>query len=93
VQETNGKTFDLKVHLEVVGEEDVEVPAGKMRGIKVIRVTQWSLRDGKQAGTNTFTYWYNANVKRFILGETTNVTDKGKLLQHERQELVSYLVK
>jgi hypothetical protein len=92
VQEVNGKPTDLRVHLEVVGEEEVQVPAGKMRGIKVVRVTRWASRDGKQAGTNTFTYWYNANVKRHVLGEQKNVTDGGKLLLHERQELVSYVV-
>jgi hypothetical protein len=42
---------------------------------------------------NTWTYWYNANVKRMVLGETRNVTDAGKVLQHERHELASYELK
>ena len=93
VQELDDKTYDLRIRLDVGGEEEVETPAGKLKGVKVTRVTSWKQRDKPNAGTNTFTYWYSAAVKRFVASEIRNVTDKGKLLQHERQELVSYEVK
>jgi hypothetical protein len=93
VQMVGERTYDLKINLKVGAEEEVDTSMGKMRGLRVERVTRWKARDGKASGTNTWTYWYNANVKRFVLGETTNVTDAGKLLQHERHELVSYELK
>jgi uncharacterized caspase-like protein len=93
VQQLDDKTFDLKIRLEVGPEEEVDTPAGKLKGVKVTRVVSWKQREKPNAGTNTYTYWYNAAVKRFVRGEIHNVTDKGKLLQHERQELVSYEVK
>jgi len=93
VQTVGNRTFDLKVNLKVGAEEEVDTAMGKMRGLRVERVTHWKMRDGKASGVNTWTYWYNANVKRMVLGETTNVTDAGKLLQHERHELASYDLK
>ena len=93
VQEVGARTFDLTITLKVGAEEEVDTAMGKMRGIRVERVTHWKARLGPAAGINTWTYWYNSNVKRFVLGETKNVTDKGKVLQHERQELASYELK
>jgi hypothetical protein len=92
-QEIGGRHFELKINLKVGAEEEVDTAMGKMRGLRVERVTQWKGRQGAAAGVNTWTYWYNANVKRFVLGETKNVTDKGKVLQHERHELASYELK
>ena len=92
-QEVGGRHFELKINLKVGAEEEVDTPMGKMRGLRVERVAQWKGRQGAASGTNTWTYWYNANVKRFVVGETKNVTDKGKVLQHERHELVSYELK
>jgi len=93
VQMIGQRTYDLKVNLKVGAEEEVDTAMGKMRGLRVERVAHWKARDGKGAGVNTWTYWYNANVKRMILGETTTVTDAGKVLQHERHELASYELK
>jgi hypothetical protein len=93
VQEVGPRTYDLKIALKVGPEEEVDTAMGKMRGIRVERVTHWKARQGPASGVNTWTYWYNSNVKRFVLGETTNVTDKGKVLQHERHELASYELK
>ena len=93
VQTVGQRTYDLKVNLKVGAEEEVDTAMGKMRGLRVERVTHWKQRQGVASGVNTWTYWYNANVKRFVLGETKNVTDKGKVLQHERHELASYEVR
>jgi hypothetical protein len=93
VQEVASRTFDLKIALTVGAEEEVDTAMGKMRGIKVERVAHWKAREGPASGVNTWTYWYNSNVKRMVLGITKNVTDKGKVLQHERHELAAYEIK
>jgi uncharacterized caspase-like protein len=90
VQDVEARTYDLKVSLKVGAEEEVDTAMGRMRGLRIERVARWKAREGKAAGVNTWTYWYNANVKRFVLGEVRNVTDSGKVLQHERHELASY---
>ena len=92
-QEIGGRHYELRINLKVGAEEEVDTPMGRMRGLRVERVAQWKGLNGPASGVNTWTYWYNANVKRFVLAETKNVTDKGKVLQHERHELVSYEVK
>ena len=93
-QEVGGsRHFEVKIHLTVGNEEEVDTPMGRMRGIKVERVARWKQLDGPAAGVNTWTYWYNANVKRLVAGEVVNVTEAGKTLQHERHGLVSYQVK
>ena len=93
VQQVGDRMYDLKIKLTVGAEEEVDTAMGKMRGLKIERVTHWVARGGKGSGVNTWTYWYNANVKRMVLGETRNVTDAGKVLQHERHELASYELK
>jgi hypothetical protein len=93
VQTTGEKTFDLDIQLKVVGEEEVETPAGKMRAIKVERVAKWKQRKNNNAGVNTFVYWYNSAVKRYVLGEISNVTAEGKVVLKERYELASFEVK
>jgi hypothetical protein len=93
VQDVGERTYDLRIKLNVGAEEEVDTAMGKMRGVKIERVTHWKARVGSGSGVNTWTYWYNANVKRMVLGETRNVTDAGKVLQHERHELASYELK
>ena len=93
VQTSGDRQFDLLVNLKVVGEEEVETPAGKMRGVRIERVTRWKQRNAANAGVNTWTYWYNSAVKRIVAGEQKNVTGDGKVLLHERYELAAYTVK
>ena len=93
MQEVDARTYDLKIRLTVGAEEEVETAMGPMRGLRIERVANWKARQGKASGVNTWTYWYNANVKRMVLGEVRNVTDSGKVLQHERHELAAYELK
>lgn len=92
-QHTGERVFDLQVKLKVGGEEEVDTPMGKLRGIRIERESAWKQRNGKAAGVNTWTYWYNAAVKRFVAAEQANVTADGKTLARERYDLVSYDVK
>ena len=94
VLQTSGeRLFDVEVTLKVVGDEEVDTPAGKMRGVHIERVARWKQRNSANAGVNTWTYWYNSAVKRIVAGEQKNVTTDGKVLLHERYELVGYAVK
>lgn len=92
-QVTGKRHYDGTVTLNVIGEEDVVTPAGRIRAIRIERVAEWTRRGGAEAGTNTWTYWYNAAIKRWVLAETRNVTREGKLLRHERFELLSYALR
>jgi uncharacterized caspase-like protein len=93
VQLIGERTLDLDVTLKVGGEEEVETPAGRMKAIRIERVTLWKTRNGTAGGTRRWVYWYNAGVKRYVLAEDRNVTSDGKELLHERHELASYNVR
>ena len=92
-QKRGDRQFDMAVKLKVGGEEEVETPMGKLRGVRIERESAWQQRNGKAAGVNTWTYWYNAGVKRFVAAEQNNVTADGKTLVRERYDLVAYEVK
>ena len=93
VQEFNKKTTNVAVRLRIVGEEEIDTPIGKMRAMHIERESRWAERDSKAAGTRSWSYWYNSAVKRFVRAEDRNVTADGKVLFHERWELVAYEVK
>jgi uncharacterized caspase-like protein len=85
--------YDLKVSLTVIGEEDLDLPAGKMRAIRVERVVQWKQRGKDDAGTRYTTFWYSGPIKRWVKMEDRGVSAKGKTTIDERFELASYSVK
>lgn len=87
------RTTDSQVRLTVIGEEEVEVPAGKIRAVRVERVANWKQRDSDNGGVRTQTYWYSGQVKRLVQLEDRNVTLKGKTVLHERHALASHNVK
>ena len=87
------RIMDSQVKLTVIGEEEIEVPAGKMRAVRIERVANWKQRDSDNGGVRTHTYWYSGHVKRLVLLEDKNVTLKGKTVLHERHALVSHSVK
>ena len=95
ITEADGRirVTDSQVKLTVIGEEEVEVPAGKMRAVRVERIANWKQRDSENGGVRTQTYWYSGHVKRLVLLEDRNVTLKGKTVLHERHALVSNQVK
>jgi hypothetical protein len=92
VEHVNDNVNDLELDIRVIGEEDVETPAGKFRAIRVERIGKWTPRNGKPGGTSTWTYWYSGAAKRFVVAEQTNVSDSGRKLRHERLELESLRV-
>jgi hypothetical protein len=92
-QKSGDRNFDVVVKLSVAGEEEVETPMGKMPGLHITREAHWKQHNGATSGTNTWNYWYNSAVKRFVLAESVNTTSEGKVLVRERYELTGYEVK
>lgn len=92
VEYVNNNVNDIEAEIRVIGEVDIETPAGKFRTMKVERTSKWTPRNGKPGGTANWTYWYSGAVKRFVASEYLNVADNGKKLRHERQDLESYQV-
>ena len=92
VQETPERVYDGKVRLTVGDEEEIATAAGKLRTVKVTREVQWQQRGREYGGVNVWTYWYSPAAKRWIRGENTNTTNKGKMILHELWELDSFKV-
>jgi hypothetical protein len=91
----NGKRiYDQTVDIAILGEEDVETPAGKFRAVKIERKVSWRQRDKpSNAGVSTWTYWYAGPAKRWVLATEVNVHESGKRLQNMRYELESLALK
>jgi hypothetical protein len=53
-----------KVH--VVGWEEIAVPAGKFRVLKIVAGGSFQRLDTSMAGTATWTVWYSPEVKRWV---------------------------
>ena len=92
VQEAPERTYDAKVRLTVGSEEDIATAAGKLHTVKVTREVQWQ-RGRDYSGVNVWNYWYSPEAKRWIRGENTNTTTKGKVILHELWELESFKVR
>jgi hypothetical protein len=90
VETVGTKVYDIDITLRMVGEEEIESAFGKVRTFRIERLARWKLRDGTDAGTSRQTYWYSAAWKRAVLRERANATDAGKVLTHDRSELVSF---
>ena len=93
VQENEQRTYDAKVRLTVGEEQMLELPAGKLRAIRVLREVDWKQRGKDHGGLNSWTYWYSPEAKRLVRGEQKNTTKAGKVILHELWELDSFSVK
>jgi uncharacterized caspase-like protein len=92
--EGQGRTYDHDITFHVVGEEDVTTPAGTFRAVKLMRTLKWTQREKPEnTGTNTTTYWYSGQVKRWVAQDQVNVSRSGKETQRRRWELESYRVR
>ena len=75
----------------VTGWEDVRVPAGVFRALKIVHSGTWNQvgAAGKEEGTETQTFWYAPDFKRWIKREIIQHNPKGKLRQKSVIELMS----
>ena len=89
----DGKGFTtFSVNAKVEGWEEVEVPAGKFKALKVTHTTAYFTETGGMTYNNQVlrTYWYSPEVKREVKYE---FIDRATAGDRSRTELVEYEVK
>ncbi|MBL8346853.1 MAG: caspase family protein [Rubrivivax sp.] len=84
---------ESETQVRVLGEEDIDTPAGRFRAVKVERVERWrNVRTGR-TGTSTTVYWYSAQVKRYVKLDWSDQTADGRVLNRESTVLVAFNVR
>jgi len=86
----DGKVFDNDRSTTVAGWEDVTVPAGTFKALKVSALTYYRRTDGGGAGKIIVNYWYAPEVKRAVKVEDVNIANSGVVQQDLTSELISY---
>ena len=80
----------LEVQMKVVGWEDVKVPAGTFRALKVEGNGSYQRQDVSGNGQNRFAIWYVPEVKRWVKWTFESTDFRGQPFQRETDELVDY---
>jgi hypothetical protein len=75
--------------VRVLGWEDVVVPAGRFRALKIESAGQYQRLDKPVAGRARNLVWYVPEVKRWVKLELEITTDRG-LVEHSGEELVRF---
>jgi hypothetical protein len=75
--------------VRVLGWEDVVVPAGRYRALKIESAGQYQRLDKPVAGRARNLVWYAPEVKRWVKLELEITTDRG-LVEHSGEELVGF---
>lgn len=92
--EDQSRSFDHDITFTVMGEEEVTVPAGTFRAVKIVRTLKWTQREKPDVtGVNTFTYWYSGQAKRWVAQDQVYLSRSGKETLRQRWELESYSVR
>jgi hypothetical protein len=65
-QKGTGVRGKVEVVMKVVGWEDVTVPAGKFRALKIEGTGSYIRRDQRGFGWNRYDYWYVPEIKRWV---------------------------
>jgi hypothetical protein len=78
----------------VEGWEEVTVPAGTFKALKVSALTWYRRVDsgGSGSGRIVLKYWYAPEVKRVVRNETLDTGNNNVVYQDTTIELVSYKV-
>jgi len=74
---------------EVIGWEDVLVPAGKFRAIRIDSRGFW--RSGCGTDKLAYKFWYSPQVKSFVRSESI-VYHRGEMIVNAVRELTAYKV-
>lgn len=84
--------FRSKVTLNatVAGWEEIAVPAGKFRALKVDAPGTYQRVDVSGAGKVRYMVWYVPEVKRWVKWTFENTNFRGEPLLREGEELVAY---
>jgi uncharacterized caspase-like protein len=91
---TSGHTFQHDATVTVVGWEEVTVPAGTFKALKMTGITWYKRTDlkGGGAGKILSNYWLAPEVKRVVKLEILNVRNNRTVHQDDTWELVKYRV-
>lgn len=76
--------------VSVVGWEEVTVPAGTFRALKIDAPGTYQRLDARRHGPMHVTLWYAPEVRRWVKWYFENRTANGRLLRQETHELVTY---
>jgi hypothetical protein len=86
--------------VDVIGWEDVTVPAGKFRALKIVSDGRFERTSDAMRGTSRNVIWYVPEVRRWVKLTLENRSDsaKGKVKgkgrgEHTGEELVAYELK
>lgn len=78
----------LETSSEVLGWEEVEVPAGKFRALEIETRQGGRQADGKQAAERTIRFWYAPEVRRWV-----KIVSSAQNLQTISEELLEFKLK
>ncbi|MES2070171.1 MAG: hypothetical protein V4488_07480 [Pseudomonadota bacterium] len=81
------------IDAEVKGWETLELPAGKLKAIKIVYKSTWTAVNPASNGTSVSTTWYSPDVKRFVQYTSENFGPDGSPQARTLQQLVHYEVK
>lgn len=83
----------IEATMRVVGWEDVEVPAGKFRALKVEGDGSYRRQDTFSNGQIRYAIWYVPAVKRWVKFTVENTDSRGQPFVRETDELVEFKLK
>ena len=91
VEQTGDDRFvDISLRIKVLGEEDFDAAFGKLRAVKVERLTDWTVRKSGETGTTRTVYWYSSQFKHSVRFEYRSTAKNGKVLVDEIRELLGF---
>lgn len=79
--------------MKVVGWEEVQVPAGKFRALKIVGNGTYQRRDVLSNGQNRWEIWYSPQVKRWVKWTFESTDSRGQRAAYETDELVEFKLK
>ena len=90
----SGHTFHHDATVTVEGWEEVKVPAGAFKALKLTAITWYRRTDssGGGAGKVVANYWIAPEVKRVVKHEILNIANNRIVYQDDTWELVKYRV-
>jgi len=91
----NGFETSHQRKAKVEGWEEVRVPAGNFKVLRIVHDGRWTRTETNRtySGVVTDTLWYSPEVRRFVKREYQDRTSGGRTWDHSMFELVSFELK
>lgn len=91
VWNANGNLIPQQWEAKVEGWEEIEVPAGRFKVLKVVHAGNYQRNDGmNRSGSMRNTYWYSPEVKNFVKREYVDKLSNGQTWDQFRHELMEF---